>query len=83
MYSHFQGAFYVRKTLIFNNVLGGTSDFKATNGWLRNFKARHGIEELEIHGELLCTKKENAEQNYEPTPSPREAFNCLEIEMKW
>ncbi|XP_003376749.1 jerky protein-like protein [Trichinella spiralis] len=28
-------------------------NFVASSGWLRNFKSRHGIRELKIHGEKL------------------------------
>ncbi|KAF8794266.1 Tigger transposable element-derived protein 2 like protein [Argiope bruennichi] len=31
------------KALEMNNNLGGSSDFKASTGWLKNFKYRHGI----------------------------------------
>ncbi|GBM70298.1 2-(3-amino-3-carboxypropyl)histidine synthase subunit 2 [Araneus ventricosus] len=31
------------KALEINNILGGSSDFKASTGWLKNFKYRHGI----------------------------------------
>ncbi|CAB3221927.1 unnamed protein product [Arctia plantaginis] len=31
----------------------GYSSFKASNGWLRNFKFRHGVRELDLAAELL------------------------------
>lgn len=35
----------------FNEQLNGPKDFKARSGWLKNFKNRHGIKELDIQGE--------------------------------
>ncbi|KAG8199372.1 hypothetical protein JTE90_011832 [Oedothorax gibbosus] len=32
------------KALEIQRALGGSPDFKASNGWLRNFKSRHGLE---------------------------------------
>jgi hypothetical protein len=45
---------------MFNNELEGTSGFKASSGWLHNFKSLHGIQELEIRDEKLSANKENA-----------------------
>nr|CAD7452909.1 unnamed protein product [Timema tahoe] len=36
-----------------NAKLSGSPDFKASNGWLKNFKSRHSIRELESPGESL------------------------------
>ena len=33
--------------------LGGTSNFQASTCWLKRFKSRHGIRELQIQGEKL------------------------------
>lgn len=40
------------KALLFNEKLGGNSDFKALSG-LERFKNRHGIRELNVQGEKL------------------------------
>ncbi|XP_015926252.1 2-(3-amino-3-carboxypropyl)histidine synthase subunit 2 [Parasteatoda tepidariorum] len=32
------------KALEMNKSMGGSSDFKASNGWLNNFKSRHGLD---------------------------------------
>lgn len=34
-------------------MLGGPSDFKASNGWLDKFRFRHGVRELQFEGESL------------------------------
>ncbi|GFU65059.1 jerky-like protein [Trichonephila clavipes] len=39
------------KALKLNEKLGGSADFKASTGWLKNFKSLHGIRELQIEGE--------------------------------
>lgn len=41
------------KALQFNTKLNGDPNFKASDGWLTNFKNRHGIRELNIEGEKL------------------------------
>ena len=47
------GPLLCEKALLFNQELSGNSDFKASNGWLRAFKSRHGIRELQIEGKTL------------------------------
>lgn len=37
------GPLLCEKALQLNKKLGGPSDFKASNGWLHNFRTRHGI----------------------------------------
>lgn len=49
------GPLICEKALQFNAQLNGPKDFKAISGWLRNFKARHGIRELDIQGEKLSS----------------------------
>lgn len=41
------------KAVQFNEKIGGTSNFEASTGWLKRFKSRHGIRELQIQGEKL------------------------------
>ncbi|XP_042911252.1 jerky protein homolog-like [Parasteatoda tepidariorum] len=40
----------------------GYLSFKASNGWLRNFKSRHGIRELDLSGEKLSEDTKAAEE---------------------
>ncbi|GFV41207.1 jerky protein homolog-like [Trichonephila clavipes] len=40
-----------------NEKLGGSTDFKASTGWLENFKSLHGIRELQIEGKSLSGDK--------------------------
>lgn len=47
---------------VFNKVFNGDTSFKASSGWLRNFKLRHGIRKTEIKGEKLSASSENAEK---------------------
>lgn len=49
------------KALYFNKKLGGDSSFVASSGWMRNFKSRHGIRQIEIHGEKLSANTTAAE----------------------
>ncbi|GFW40559.1 jerky-like protein [Trichonephila clavipes] len=45
------------KALELNEKLGGSADFKASTGWLKNFKSCHGIRERQIEGESLSGDK--------------------------
>lgn len=47
------GPMVCEKAIFFNEKLGGGAQFKASTGWLKNFKQRHGIRELNIEGEKL------------------------------
>lgn len=47
------GPFIAEKALQFNAKLNGDASFKASTGWLDNFKNRHGIRELNIEGEKM------------------------------
>ncbi|XP_034945951.1 tigger transposable element derived 5-like [Chelonus insularis] len=46
------------QALRFNSIFGGNEDFKASNGWLRSWKERHGIRALTICGEKLSANIE-------------------------
>ncbi|GFW38882.1 HTH CENPB-type domain-containing protein [Trichonephila clavipes] len=54
------GPSIVRKALELNEKLGGSADFKARTGWLKNFKSCHRIQELQIEGESLSCDKNSA-----------------------
>lgn len=56
------GPLLCEKALVMNQKLGGPNDFKASTGWLKNFKSRHGIRELEIQGESLAGDAPAAEK---------------------
>lgn len=47
------GPIVAEKAILFNQKLNGDPSFKASSGWLDNFKNRHGIRELNIEGEKL------------------------------
>jgi len=49
------GPLICEKALQFNEQLNGPKDFKASLGWLNNFKNRHGIRELHVQGEKLSS----------------------------
>lgn len=55
------GPLICEKALYFNEKLGGPADFKASTGWLKNFKSRHGIRELNVQGEKLSSDSSAAE----------------------
>ena len=50
------------KALDMNRKLGGSNDFKASTGWLKNFKSRRGIHELEVQEESLAGDAPPAEK---------------------
>ena len=45
-----------------NRKLGGKKDLKSSTGWLKRFKSRHGIRELDIQGEKLSADTGAAEK---------------------
>lgn len=47
------GPIIAEKALFFNEKLNGEKSFKASTGWLNNFKNRHGLRELKIEGDKL------------------------------
>ncbi|XP_057667238.1 jerky protein homolog-like [Diorhabda carinulata] len=47
------GPILCEKAVQFNEKLEGPSNFEASSGWLKRFKSRHGIRELQIQGEKL------------------------------
>lgn len=54
------GPLLCEKALQLNEKLQGSTDFKATTGWLKRFKCRYGITQLDIHGESLSVDSEAA-----------------------
>ena len=52
----------MQKALELNKKLGGSSDFKASTGWLKNFKSRNGIRELQIERESLSSDATSVNQ---------------------
>lgn len=56
------GPLICEKAIFFNEKLNGenTNAFQASSGWLRNFKLRHGIREIGLHGEKLSASTEAA-----------------------
>lgn len=55
------GLVLCEKVLIFREKLGGDPQFKARNGWVRNFKAGQGIHDLKIHREKMSANTESAD----------------------
>ncbi|XP_018368099.1 PREDICTED: jerky protein homolog-like [Trachymyrmex cornetzi] len=51
------GPMLKEKALEFNTLLNGSSNFKASNGFLDKFKKRHDIRCIRIHGEKLSADK--------------------------
>ncbi|KAK9751248.1 Tc5 transposase DNA-binding domain [Popillia japonica] len=49
------GPLICEKGLQFNEQLNGPKDFKASSGWLKDFKNRHGIRELDVQEEKLSS----------------------------
>ena len=53
----------------------GYSSFKASNGWLRNFKFRHGVRELDFSGEKLSADSAAAENFIEKFKTAAESYD--------
>ena len=56
------GPLLCEKALYFNEKLGGSTNFKASPGWLYGFKSRHGNRQLEFQGESLSSDTPSSEQ---------------------
>ncbi|KAG5867736.1 hypothetical protein JTB14_010146 [Gonioctena quinquepunctata] len=63
----------------------GYSSFKASNGWLRNFKFRHGVRELDLAGEklsadsaaaTLASKRESSAPGHKVSKERVTVLNC-------
>lgn len=48
------GPLLCEKALELNAKLGGPSDFKASTGWLKNFRSRHGIKQMQNEKESFA-----------------------------
>ncbi|GFT81914.1 jerky-like protein [Trichonephila clavipes] len=57
------GPLLCEKALIHNEKLGGSADFKASTGWLKMFKSRHGIREQQIEVESFSRDKNSAQNS--------------------
>lgn len=49
------GPMVCEKAILFNEKMNGNPEFKASSGWLKNFKNRHGIRELLVEGEKMSS----------------------------
>lgn len=73
------------------HFIGGYADFKASTGWLKNFKARHGIRELIVQGESLSSEISAAESfkrkflDYVKDNgfAKENVYNCDETGINW
>lgn len=55
------GPILCEKAVQFNKKLRGQSNFQASRGWLKRFRSRHGIRELQIQGEKLSADSSAAD----------------------
>lgn len=82
------GPILCEKAKIFAEKLGNAT-FKASNGWLRNFKSRHGVRELDLSGEKLSADPNAAEQFIETfkvvteSYDPEFIYNADETGLVW
>lgn len=85
------GPLIYEKALYFNEKLGSPADFKASTGWLKNFKSWLGIRELNVQGEKLSSDSSAAEA-FETTFSNfvnsngfdrDDVYNCDETGINW
>ncbi|XP_053969096.1 jerky protein homolog-like [Anastrepha ludens] len=83
------GPILCEKAKIFAEKMDNLSEFKASDGWLRNFKARHGIRELDLCGEKLSADNTAAEKFIEEFKTkienydPEFVFNADETGLNW
>ena len=90
------GDILMEKARIFNERFladgtGGDPDFKASTGWLKRFKERHGIRNLSIQGEVLSSNPSAVAPFLEQlgdiiaeTELTREqVYNCDETGLYW
>lgn len=85
------GPLICEKALQFNEQLNGPKDFKASSGWLKNFKSRHGIRELDIEGEKLSSdlaagrvfKEKFIKEALEKGYSRDDVYNADETGINW
>ena len=54
-----------KKAVQINQKLNGDPNFKASQGWLRRLKERHGIRHLQIEGAKLSANSEIVSQYQE------------------
>ncbi|KAJ8871377.1 hypothetical protein PR048_027694 [Dryococelus australis] len=69
------GPMICEKALQFNEQLNGPKDFKASSGWLKNFKSRHGIRDV-------CKEKLTKEA-FEKGYSRGDVYNTDETGINW
>ena len=70
---------------------GSADDFKASGGWLENFKHRHGIRNLRIVGEKLSAAEDTVEPFLEKLKkvieekqlTPEQIYNADETGLMW
>lgn len=54
------GPLICESALQVNEMIGGSNNFKASDGWLSSFKKRHGLRKRQIHGEKLSADTDSA-----------------------
>ena len=79
--------------MLYSQLYPGKSedDFKASTGWLQQFKQGHGIRQLRLQGETLSADTAAAEEFGKPFQEYREehqlsmnqTFNCDETALYW
>ena len=85
------GPLICEKALQFNEQLNGPKYFKASSGWLKNFKSRHGIRELDIEGEKFSSdlaagrvfKEKFIKEALEKCYSRDDVYNADETGIIW
>ncbi|KAJ8885996.1 hypothetical protein PR048_012202 [Dryococelus australis] len=69
------GPIICQKAELLAEKIYSLSSFKASNGWLRKFKARHGIRELDLSGEKLSAAPKAAENFIEKFKIEAESYD--------
>uniref|UniRef100_A0A1B6LJJ7 HTH CENPB-type domain-containing protein n=1 Tax=Graphocephala atropunctata TaxID=36148 RepID=A0A1B6LJJ7_9HEMI len=83
------GPIICEKATLFAEKMNSLGSFKASNGWLRNFKARQGIRELDLSGEKLSADPKAAENFIETfkiesaSYDPEFVYNADETGLNW
>ncbi|XP_026475686.1 jerky protein homolog-like [Ctenocephalides felis] len=104
------GPILCEKAMELNQQYGGPPNFQASTGWLKRFKSRHGIRDLQNEGEKFLTdlkpddgdstllitedkvivelvtvkeENENKEDKKGIIPSAEQAYESLDIALRW
>lgn len=85
------GPMLKKQALLFNENLGGSDNFKASNGWLDLFKKRHGLKYLSVQSQNSSVIRKSNEKTQEKIAEiisatgigPEYIYSCTDIGLYW